>query len=196
VKTPRAIIVAGANGAGKSTLTARYFKRFGPDLGYLVDTDAIARTFSPDAPARASIQAARVALNLLNDLLERKERFVYETTLSDKNRHFDLIAKAKNNGYQVWVFYVGLLDVQLHRTRVAERAQRGGHDIPEEDLLRRFTRSRENIISVIPQVDRTLMFDNSHDALHLVASFEGATLRAEQNQGWWTEIINQVRIKP
>ena len=90
--TPRLLIVAGANGAGKSTLTARLKRRFGSRLGTVLDPDAIARERTPDNPGQSAIFAARTVLAALADGLERGSRMVYETTLSDKNRHLELIA--------------------------------------------------------------------------------------------------------
>jgi predicted ABC-type ATPase len=98
---PRLLIVAGPNGAGKSTLTARLEKRFADRLGQLLDADAIARALNPSDPGKAAILAARTVLNALNDGLERGRRMVYETTLSDRNRHLELIAQAKTQGFQV-----------------------------------------------------------------------------------------------
>jgi hypothetical protein len=103
---------------------------------------------------------------------------VYETTLSDHNRHLDLIADAKAQGFEVWVLYVGLGSADRHVRRVRSRVEDGGHSVPDTDIVRRYARSLKNIVTVIPRVDRVLMYDNS-----------GQDLRREQGSGWWLPLL-------
>jgi predicted ABC-type ATPase len=71
-------------------------------LGTILDPDAIARERTPDDPSKSAIFAARTVLTALANGLERGSRMVYETTLSDKNRHLELIAQAKAREFEVW----------------------------------------------------------------------------------------------
>jgi predicted ABC-type ATPase len=192
VNSPRLILVAGANGAGKSTFTLRLARCFGQHFGLLLDPDAVARAFAPDKPARASIQAARVVLETIERNLRQRERFVVETTRSDKNRHLDLLERAHDAGFKTWMFYIGLQDASVHLARVIQRTARGGHDIPDEDLIRRFERSRANVVEAMRLTDRTMMYDNSERDLRLVASVERGTLRRSSGEGWWTPIIRSL----
>ena len=166
---PRLIIVAGANGAGKSTLTARLKRRFGARLGTILDPDAIARERTPDNPGQSAIFAARTVLAALADGLERGSRMVYETTLSDKNRHLELISAAKAEGFEVWVLYVGLDVADMHIRRVRSRARSGGHDVPDADIVRRYSRSLRNLETVRSLADRVLIYDNSGRTMQRVA---------------------------
>jgi predicted ABC-type ATPase len=194
VNTPRLILVAGANGAGKSTFTSRLARRFGQRFGLLLDPDALARAFAPDEPARASIQAARVVLETIERNLKQRERFVVETTLSDRNRHLDLLERARGAGFKTWMFYIGLQDVSVHLARVLQRTARGGHDVPDEDLIRRFERSRSNVVEAMRVADRTMLYDNSERNLRLVASVERGVLHHSSLEGWWTPIIRSLEI--
>jgi predicted ABC-type ATPase len=186
---PRLLIVAGANGAGKSTLTARLKKRFADRLGQLLDPDAIARAHNPTDPSKAAIFAARTVLNALNDGLEQGVRMVYETTMSDRNRHLELIAQAKAQGFQVWVFYVGLGSPERHVRRVKVRAQAGGHDVPGEDVVRRYHRSLANLPAVLRQADRVLIYDNAGRAMRRVVSVKAGRARHVTGTGWWTPAL-------
>jgi predicted ABC-type ATPase len=190
MKSPRLIVVGGANGAGKTTLTHRLARRFGSHFGFLLDTDALARALAPDDPRRAAIQAARASLVTLDRLLASRERVVIETTLSDRHRHLELIQRAKSQGYIVWLYYVGLENASMHLARVHQRAALGGHDVPTADVLRRFERSRTNLLKTVRAVDRTMMYDNSGRTLRLVASMERGTVRRSSSlAGWWTPFI-------
>jgi predicted ABC-type ATPase len=190
--SPRLIIVAGANGAGKSTLTALLKARGGERLGRVLDPDAVARELDPVNPSRAALQAGRVVLLALQDGLQQKQRMVYETTLSDKQRHFNLIAEAKSQGFIVWLFYVGLGTVERHHQRVAIRAADGLHNIPSQDITRRFERSLGNLPKVLTLVDRALIYDNAERKLRLVASLSNSVVRRSKAGGWWTAILEQL----
>lgn len=186
---PRLIIVAGANGAGKSTLTARLKRRFGARLGTILDPDAIARERTPDNPNQSAIFAARTVLAALADGLERGSRMVYETTLSDKNRHLELIAAAKAKGFEVWVLYVGLDVADMHIRRVRSRARSGGHDVPDADIVRRYSRSLRNLETVLSLADRVLIYDNSGRMMQRVASILAGRVRRVSGLGWWLPFV-------
>ena len=186
---PRLIIVAGANGAGKSTLTARLKRRFGARLGTILDPDAIARERTPDDPNQSAIFAARMVLAALADGLERGSRMVYETTLSDKNRHLDLISAAKAKGFEVWVLYVGLDVADMHIRRVRSRAKSGGHDVPDADIVRRYSRSLRNLETVLSLADRVLIYDNSGRTMQRAASILAGRVRRVSGLGWWLPFV-------
>jgi predicted ABC-type ATPase len=186
---PRLLIVAGANGAGKSTLAARLKRRFGTRLGTILDPDAIARERTPDDPSKSAIFAARTVLTALADGLERGSRMVYETTLSDKNRHLELIAQAKARGFEVWVLYVGLGSTDMHIRRVRSRVQSGGHDVPDADIVRRYSRSLHNLETVFPLVDRVQVYDNAGRRMQRVVSVVAGRVRRVYGSGWWTPFV-------
>lgn len=47
---------------------------------------------------------------------------------------------------QVKLIYLALLDVEMSKQRVAKRVLEGGHDIPQDALERRFSRSLNNLL--------------------------------------------------
>jgi hypothetical protein len=53
---------------------------------------------------------------------------------------------------------------ELHIARVESRVARGGHDISEEDIRRRYERSRLNLIDLLPVLRALRIFDNSAEA--------------------------------
>ncbi len=196
MNAPRLIVVAGANGAGKSTLTLRLAQRFGNQFGLLLDPDAVARAFAPDEPSRASIQAARFILEMIDRAFARRERFIVETTLSDRNHHLDLLGRAQRLGYKTWLYYIGLESAALYLARVQQRVARGGHDIPDEDIVRCFERSRANLPDTIRLVDRAMIYDNSARSPRLIASLERGILRRPvSGTGWWTPLIQPLLLE-
>lgn len=69
---------------------------------------------------------------------------------------------AKKAGYQVDLYYVGLKSVDVHLSRVRHRVQQGGHDIPAEDIMRRYTTSLQNLPKAMRLADTTSIFDNTN----------------------------------
>ena len=156
-------IVAGPNGAGKSTLVASGAVReaLGPDLVCLnadVRTQLIlhADPTAADANLRAAIETdAQVAANI-----ELGVSFLVETVLSS-DKYLDDIARAVSLGYQIGVIYVGLATPQDAVRRVALRRAMGGHDVPADRVIARWSRSIAMLGRIVPFADRLYVFDNS-----------------------------------
>lgn len=70
-------IIGGPNGSGKSTI----FNLLKP-VGEFVNADVIARQLNNQDPQSVEIEAAKAALDRLEELREEGEDFIFETTLS------------------------------------------------------------------------------------------------------------------
>lgn len=161
---PTLVVIAGANGAGKSTLTRAGLPGDRP----VIDPDAIARRINPENVEAAGVAAGREAVKQQNEFLDRRESFVVETTLSG-NRTLKLMDEARSRGFEVELHYVRLNSPDANVARVANRVERGGHDVPTKDVLRRYERSYENLPEAIVRSDRTDLHDNSGARLIRVA---------------------------
>jgi predicted ABC-type ATPase len=156
---PTFTVVAGANGAGKSTLTR--LGREGFQAAAVLDPDAIARTFQDTGIGGGSaIDAGRAVLKMSEDLLAANQSFLIETTLSG-NTYLRMMSRAKVAGYLVRLLYVGTDDVSINIQRVRQRVLKGGHDVPEEDQLRRYPRSLANFKIAFALADEAIVFNNS-----------------------------------
>jgi hypothetical protein len=67
-------------------------------------------------------------------------------------------------GGEVRVWYVGLNSPELHIARVRARVAKGGHDIPEADIRRRWKTGRLNAIRLLPKLTELRVYDNSGEA--------------------------------
>lgn len=123
----------------------------------LVDPDAIARdrNLSPVAGGRA-------ALALIDASLCEGRELLVETTLSGRNA-FGYIRDARQLGYDIRLLYIGTENVNINLRRIEARVARGGHDVPPEDVRRRWARSFTNLPPAMKAADRTGLFDNSRD---------------------------------
>jgi predicted ABC-type ATPase len=160
----RIYVLAGVNGAGKSTIAGAAFRVFGADY-YNPDEAAhqlmaVNRNISQtDANSAAWHQGVR----LLKQAIEQRLDFAFETTLG-ANTIPRLLAHAAAQGIEIYVWYVGLSTPELHIERVQSRVRRGGHDIPAENIHRRYERSRLNLIELLPRLAALRIYDNSADA--------------------------------
>lgn len=155
-------IVGGPNGAGKTTLADYWLAPRIP----VVSPDAIAtaRNVSP-------IQAGRAALLEQERLLKEGKSFALDTTFSG-NRELALMKRASQAGYKVNLIFICVDAPGVCLSRILERVQIGGHDVPDEDALRRYGRSLSNLTSAFDLADRILVLDNSGERRRLVFSYE------------------------
>lgn len=156
------MIIAGPNGAGKTTF-ARSFLPEEAQCPRFINADLIAAGLSPFAPEAAAIKAGRIMLAEIDDCVTRGESFAFETTLAGVGylRH---IRGWRGLGYHVSLFFLSLPDVETAIARVAARVRRGGHDIPEAIIRRRFAAGLRNLEHAYKaQVDAWAVYDNGGD---------------------------------
>jgi predicted ABC-type ATPase len=160
----RVYVIAGVNGAGKSSVAGETFRQSGADY---YNPDEAARRLVTANPtltqAEANSAAWHKGVRLLERAIDERLDFAFETTLG-ANTIPRLLRQAASAGIEIFVWYVGLESAELHIARVKSRVSRGGHDISEEDIRRRYERSRLNLIDLLPFLHALRIFDNSAEA--------------------------------
>lgn len=106
------------------------------------------------------MKAGREALLLVEKYIDTETTFSMETTLSSKIS-LKQIAKAKNKGYKIVIYYLGLSDITINLKRISQRVERGGHDIPINTVIRRSGRTVKNLITIMEIVDEVYLVDNT-----------------------------------
>ncbi|MGE3330262.1 MAG: AAA family ATPase [Candidatus Melainabacteria bacterium] len=163
------ILIGGPNGAGKTTAAMAVLPDALQMLEFL-NADEIAKGLSPLNPTSVRIQASKIMLERAHGFIRKKVSFGFESTLAAGTTPEKLIASAKTQGFLVVLLYFWLSSPQLALQRVRHRVASGGHDIPEEDVLRRYERSVHNLTKkYIPLADTWMAFDNSNERPYLVA---------------------------
>ena len=130
---PKLYIIAGCNGAGKTTASYTVLPEM-LDCREFVNADEIAKGLSPFNPESVAIDAGRLMLQRMDDLLIAGEDFAFETTLATRS-YVKFIDQAHAMGYFVSLLFFWLPTPELAIVRVATRVSKGGHDIPEEVRL-------------------------------------------------------------
>jgi len=161
-------IIAGCNGAGKTTASFTILPEI-LDCKEFVNADEIAKGLSPFQPEKVSLEAGRIMLNRINELLSEKENFAFETTLSIKS-YKNKIAEAKDKGYRITLLFFWLQSIDLAKERVKTRVAEGGHNIEPKVIERRYIKGIKNLFDIyLPIVDGVLIFDNSQGKHELLA---------------------------
>lgn len=99
------------------------------------------------------------------EYLQKRISFVVETTLSG-GTYLRMMREAKCLGYRTRLFYIGTESIEINLERVKQRVSKGGHDVPEEDQLRRYPRSLRNLPLALDIADEALIADNSQSSGH------------------------------
>lgn len=161
-------IISGPNGAGKTTASYTVLPRI-LQCREFVNADEIARGLSPFNPESMAIEAGRLMLQRIKDLLSHDESFSIETTLSTRS-YYRLIEKAHRQGYNVTLLYFWLHSPELALQRVAERVSKGGHNVAEHIVRRRYYEGIRNFFNIYaPIVDYWTLVDNSEVPRVIVA---------------------------
>jgi predicted ABC-type ATPase len=126
----------------------------------LLDPDVIGKTLQTTLPRTFPIAAARQVLTAAREHVRNSKNFAIETTLSGKN-YLQMMLDARARRFEIVLVYIGTENVEINLARIRNRVLRGGHNVPEEDVRRRYKRSFENLRTAIQRADHTILLDNS-----------------------------------
>lgn len=127
-------------------------------------------------------------LQRIEELLVREESFSIETTLASRS-YINLVRRAHAKGYMVTFLFFWLNSPELAIQRVAERVSKGGHDIPEDIVRRRYISGIRNLFNLYAnEVDSWSIYDNSTTHRRKVA-VGGKTIKTVIND---ETIYNQI----
>ena len=146
-------IIAGVNGSGKSSLTGS-LSSVDDTLGIIIDTDEISKKYG-------MLDGAKEAIRRIDHCLENGFSFTQETTLSGK-KTLHTIRKAKEKGYYIRLLYVAVNSAEESIARIENRVRKGGHNIPEEDVRRRYSTRFEDLKKILPCCDVGEFYDNEN----------------------------------
>lgn len=161
---PRLFVLAGTNGAGKSSIGGAMIRASGAQYFNPDEAAARIRQAQPHlSTTQANSAAWHEGKRLLQHALAQRLDHNFETTLGGQS-FARLLKQAAEAGYEVRVWYVGLASPEHHLARVKARVRKGGHDIPEADIRRRFDQSRLQLIQLLPHLTELRIFDNTDEA--------------------------------
>jgi len=181
-------IIGGCNGAGKTTASFTIFPEILQCREY-VNADEIAKGLSPFQPENVAIDARRLMLHRISELIEKKENFAFETTLASRC-FVRTIKTARANGYVIKVIFFWLHSVELARERVLQRVTRGGHNVDQKVIERRYHAGMNNFFNLyMPVSDEWIIVDNSSVESELIAEGRADKIAKIHNSAAWNQLM-------
>lgn len=182
-------IIAGPNGVGKTTFAREFLPNYA-DCRNFVNADLIAQAMAPFSPETAAVRAGRMMLGEIRSFAKKRVSFAFETTLSGRG-YMALLRQLKAGGYSIHIFFLWVNSVDLALSRVQERVSRGGHDVPEPVVRRRFERSMQNFLAHYRGLaDRWTLFDNSGETPTVIALEKDSRVRI-MDKGLYTALVRR-----
>ena len=176
-------IIAGINGVGKSSFSG-VLKSERNDLGYIIDVDKI----SADNKC-TPIDAGKIAIKKINSFLTNEMSFSQETTLSGQ-RTEKTVKTAKEKGYSIRLFYIGLNTTDECLKRIKNRVEKGGHNVGTNDVQRRYNKRFDDLIKILPFCDEVRLFDNENGFVEVAEYKNGEIIaKGEYKPIWLLELI-------
>lgn len=180
-------IIGGVNGVGKSSFTG-VLKSRTTDLGVIVDVDRIT--------ARAGgslLEGGKRAIRIMEECIRDGVSFAQETTLSGRRPKI-AAQRAREAGYYIRLYYVGLDTAEESRRRIANRVARGGHNVGTEDVERRFRGRWEALRAVLPFCDEAAFYDNDNGFVEVAAYRNGELiLEGDHRPRWIMELAGYLK---
>lgn len=175
-------IIAGVNGAGKSSLTGVLRTEI-TNLGKIIDVDKIIAKCDGNM-----IEGGKKSIELIDDCLEKEICFTQETTLSG-HRILNTVKKAIEKGYYIRLYYVGLNTVEESILRIENRVKKGGHNIPDADVKRRFEKRFEDLTMILPYCDEATFYDNENGFVAVAEYKNGEIMQIGSLQPSWLKVL-------
>lgn len=161
-------IIGGVNGTGKSSLTG-VLKAEVNNLGKIIDVDKMNVLYGGDI-----IAGGKAAINTIDDCISKGICFTQETTLSG-HKTARTARKALENGYYVRLYYVGLGSSDESIKRIKNRVEKGGHNIPDDEVIKRYESRYADISVILPYCNEAVFYDNEN-GFQVVAEYKSGEL--------------------
>lgn len=177
-------IIAGVNGVGKSSLTGVLIGE-SSDFGVIIDTNKITAELNGD-----KLKGGKAAIERINDSLEMGINFTQETTLSGA-RTLKTIRRARELNYFIRLYYIGVNTAEESIKRIRNRVEKGGHDIADEDVLRRYNKRFDDLIAVLPYCNEVKFYDNENGFVEKAEYRNGKLIIKSKSIPRWLDELQQ-----
>jgi predicted ABC-type ATPase len=134
-----------------------------------VNADLIARGLSPYDPDSVSIEAGKIALKRIRELVAHKIGFTWETTMSGRTA-VGWLREAREAGYFIKAYFLWVREPETTIRRIRQRVVEGGHNIAEDVSRRRFFKTIQNFFTLYrPLLHTWKLLENNWPEPRLVA---------------------------
>ena len=177
-------LFAGVNGVGKTTL----FNAMNGNVkkSFRINSDEIVREIGKWNSEIDQVKAAKIAVGLRNECMEKGNSFNEETTLTGKTI-LKLIDKVREKNYKLHLFYVGVGSPDISKERIKKRVADGGHHIPDEVVDKRYKESLKNFEKILKKFDNVVVYDNSVRFRTLLRIIDKKVIKIADDLPEWME---------
>ena len=191
-RPPILTVVIGANGAGKTTWGRTGRNRL-PKPFY--NADLIAEGLGDPNSAALQAQARKIVDQAIEQHLGDQSNFGFESTYSGSSRPA-IVRRAKTLGYVTAAFFIGTAHHRINIARVRKRVEEGGHDVPANEIIRRWTAAQDNLLTTWSSFDTITIIDNSGEQPAVVANRSGLEAGAAGPALLWIRDLLTRRTRP
>lgn len=171
-------IIGGVNGVGKSSLSG-VLAAESNDLGIIIDTDKITAESGDN-----KIKGGKAAIERINSCLDNGISFTQETTLSGI-RTIKTIKRAVELDYYIRLYYIGVNTAEESIKRIKNRVEKGGHNIPDDDVMRRYNKRFDDLLTILPFCNEAHFFDNENGFVEKAEYKNGELIIKSENLPNW-----------
>lgn len=190
------VVIGGPNGAGKTTVASLILPELlGVGAQEFINADIIAAELAPTNVDAAAFAAGRLLIERIQALSAQGASFAFETTMASRT-FAPLLRQVAADGYRVHIVYMWLRDADLAVSRVADRVRRGGHNIPQDVIRRRYRRGLHNFFSLYQPIAHSWrVYDNSGSEPVIVARRFADGRELVFRRETWNTIRQEARLQ-
>jgi predicted ABC-type ATPase len=162
MESPILYVIAGPNGIGKTTSDFDFI----PGTIPIINSDEIAAEAKRTGliPGNTQEYANGEAVRLMNEYLNKRASFGFETNLSDIDT-WKFLLKIQETGYQLHIIYVSTSSLEALNARINNRVKEGGHFVRRDIVEERYLSGLQLLNHYFDKPDRLQLFDNSESML-------------------------------
>lgn len=167
-------IIGGIDGVGKSSLLG-VLRAVRTDLGLVVD------------------EKEKAASERIETALKDGISFSYEATLHGEFSK-ELCRRAKDAGYAVRLYYVGLDPVDENLLRIKNRAKNSGANAVYQEVLNQYAHRMDDLTVVLPYCDCADFYDNYNGFALIARKVDGHIESVgDYHPQWTTKLLATVK---
>lgn len=174
----------------KSLPSSKSLFKKAKDGGHVIDI-IVKENFIVDASKEThSYEGAFIASFIRHLLIYQNKSFSFETVMSHSSK-IDEISNVVNQGYNAYLYFICTDSPEVNVSRVNNRVEKGGHEVPEKKITDRYYRTLENLHLALPHCYRAYLFDNSGKEQILIAEvYKGIMeLKADKLPNWFIKFV-------
>lgn len=110
----------------------------------------------------ANFRGLRIVREEIERLMQAQQSLIVETVFASQ-AYLRLMERAKAEGYGVRLFFFALQSPEQSIRRVARRVAKGGHDVSEAEIRRRWPLVHENLTRAVRIADAVSVYASHRD---------------------------------